>query len=184
MDAVRAALATAAHVETTGALLDPLGSAALVPWRLSAPRASGARLLSFVRVVAGRQRLCELRLASLPMRFGGQRFYWRCPWCDGRTETLYMPRGTPAEFPRCRRCARLVYASQLPLPACAVTLGDLQDVFAVIRERPRPQPLTTEQTGRLAGTLLAALRADRAREAVQRRAPRQTLGDLLHRAGG
>ena len=42
-----------------------------------------------------------------PCHYGGARLWFRCPRCQGRTASLYL-RG----WPGCRKCSRLVYASQ------------------------------------------------------------------------
>lgn len=40
----------------------------------------------------------------------GERTWWRCPGCGNRTARLYLPAGRPRLG--CRRCCRLLYASQ------------------------------------------------------------------------
>jgi hypothetical protein len=43
---------------------------------------------------------------------GGSRAWWECPACGRRCALLYLPHGR--ERLGCRRCCRLLYASQFP----------------------------------------------------------------------
>jgi len=51
-------------------------------------------------------------LTSTPCHFGGERVWFRCPWCGNRAQKLYMH---PTHF-RCRKCCGLPYASQQETP--------------------------------------------------------------------
>lgn len=55
----------------------------------------------------------KLLLVRVPCRFGGWRYYFRCPRCAGRVEVVVM---VNARTLGCRRCLRLRYISQgLPI---------------------------------------------------------------------
>ena len=59
---------------------------------------------------AGAARRCEqhrISLDSTRPRYGGRRWWARCPGCDGRRALLYLD----GPGPRCRRCADLAYVS-------------------------------------------------------------------------
>ena len=49
----------------------------------------------------------RVSIERTPCHYGGARLWFRCPRCQGRTASLYL-RG----WPGCRKCSRLVYASQ------------------------------------------------------------------------
>jgi hypothetical protein len=50
-----------------------------------------------------------LQLTATPMRFGGKRFWFRCPYCFGRCRVLYAS----SRRTSCWRCQRLRYRTQL-----------------------------------------------------------------------
>jgi hypothetical protein len=52
-------------------------------------------------------------LTQTPMRFGGRRFWFRCPSCGGRCRVLYGSSRSLA----CWRCQRLRYRSQVEAKA-------------------------------------------------------------------
>lgn len=52
----------------------------------------------------------EVGLVKTTCNYGGERFWFGCPWCDRRVATLYLPPGE-AEF-RCRHCYNLTYWSR------------------------------------------------------------------------
>lgn len=80
----------------------------------------------------------------LPLNFGGARRYFRCPACGERAYKLFVS----AKGLNCRRCSRLVYASQRQ-DACLraarhaakirVRLGGSPDLFERFPDRPRRQ---------------------------------------------
>jgi hypothetical protein len=53
-----------------------------------------------------------LETVSVPSRFGGERFYFRCD-CGRRVEKLHSVRGGPW---RCRHCYQLTYATRQAVP--------------------------------------------------------------------
>jgi hypothetical protein len=50
-----------------------------------------------------------VQLTATPMRFGGNRLWFHCPWCFGRCRVLYVG----ARRIACWRCQRLRYRTQL-----------------------------------------------------------------------
>lgn len=64
--------------------------------------------VSVVYVVQRQPMTQRIPILSTPCRFGGHRQWFGCPCCGGRVAILYMRVGSFA----CRKCHRLVYASQ------------------------------------------------------------------------
>lgn len=58
-----------------------------------------------------------VQLERTPCRFGGERTWFRCPYCRRRCEVLAIA----GKYPACRKCYRLPYQSQ-----CEDRLGRLQ----------------------------------------------------------
>jgi hypothetical protein len=51
-----------------------------------------------------------VRMVTTLSATGGQRWWWKCPGCGRRCESLYLTRGR--DRLACRQCCQLVYRSQ------------------------------------------------------------------------
>lgn len=86
----------------------------------------------------------RVEMAATPMRFGGVRWWWRCPFYGELTPYLYLPLGA-VQF-RSRRAYRLPYTSQRSSPMerarrklrreC-VKLGGTTDLTAPLPDKPK-----------------------------------------------
>ena len=75
---------------------------------------AGRVTFSYAVVVADRKPVptkCSVELEQIPCRFGGVRWWWRCPGCARCCLTVYWT--TSVVAPRCRQCHGLGYRTQL-----------------------------------------------------------------------
>jgi len=68
--------------------------------------------LGAVRATTAHALVYVATLTHTPTPTGGRRAWWVCPSCGRRCAALYLP--DDHERLGCRRCCRLVYASQYP----------------------------------------------------------------------
>lgn len=73
-----------------------------------------ARLRHSIRTDNGAEVEYRVALARLPCRFGGERWWWRCPNSGARVFKLFLPRGGRRFLSR--RAYRLGYLSQRQSP--------------------------------------------------------------------
>ena len=64
-------------------------------------------------------------LTTTGTRFGGRRFWFRCPACFGRCRVLFMR--SPRIRIACWRCQRLRYRTQVRIQGCPSITGDAKD---------------------------------------------------------
>lgn len=89
---------------------------------------------------AGGQRIdLRLRIERVPCRFGGSRPWLLCPGCGKRTARLYLHRARV----ECRKCAGLVYASQVAPKARSVSKLAERDCAALDAPDRAPTDATT-----------------------------------------
>lgn len=66
----------------------------------------------------------SLKLRPTPQRFGGLRWWFICPECEGRCASLYMP--PPGSVFLCRICHKLTYYSSQGIKVEGHTVGELR----------------------------------------------------------
>ena len=122
-------------------------------------------------------------LNFMPQRLGGRRVYFVCPWCDQRSEVLYVARKRLA----CRPCQRLTYFSQglgpthrrtRRLHKARVRLGQSPDVGLTVPLPGKPKWMRWRTYERLAAEAAAGERAHMAA------APSPAVAKLLARLQG